>query len=426
MFEEYFSWVPGIRFENTFSPSHWTVPAHASLYTGYYPSEIDVHGKAPSLDCSKPVLAEKFHDTGFHTRLISANPNIVYHDGWTRGFEEVKTPYDLAIPNGVFDWPNFLKSTDGFGLSLYAEGVKRCIMGDSATLPSLRFAATLKRQGGIDSLLDDDGAQVIYTYLNEQRFADDELLVVNLMEAHTPYNPPDEYNTAGEAVGVDFGQAVAGDVEDDQFVRQGYEDAVRYLADTYRDIFEELERAFEFVFTLSDHGECLGEHGMWNHGYGLYPELVHVPLVVSGPSIDSTELRSDPVTFLDIFQTACDLAEIGAESRGVNVLEEERTESILTEYHGLLSWHFDQLNRYEIPQRKVERYDVPLNGIANASGAYGYETHNSEFVASEELGSVLLEDMDRLRAHIGPMSLSEEDHTVSPEVEEQLRGLGYM
>ena len=39
---------------------------------------------------------------------------------------------------------------------------------------------------------------------------------------------------------------------------------------------------FDIVVTCADHGELLGEHDLWGHGFGLYPELLRVPLVVSG------------------------------------------------------------------------------------------------------------------------------------------------
>lgn len=41
-FDEHFDWLPGRRFENAWAPSHWTVPVHASLFTGHYPSEVGV------------------------------------------------------------------------------------------------------------------------------------------------------------------------------------------------------------------------------------------------------------------------------------------------------------------------------------------------------------------------------------------------
>jgi len=436
-FDDHFDWLPGIHFDRAYSTSHWTVPAHASLYTGRYPSELGVHGKSPALDCREPVLAEQFREAGYRTRLLSANPNIVYHDGWERGFEEVKTSYDIAhlhnsVQENVLDWPHFIKSSKKSGLSVYIEGIKSCMSRDVSTIKSLRHGINLKRQGGISSLLEDDGAAVVDKYIRDQEFSESEFLFVNLMEAHNPYDPPVEYNTAGESVGAVFGEAISNEVENETQIRQGYDDAVRYLADVYRDIFEGLEQSFDYVITLSDHGECLGEHGMWNHGYGVYSELVHVPLVISGGGVDAptgSDLRSDIVSLLDVHQTVADLAGISVDSRGTNVLETSRDEPAMTEYHGLLSWHYEQLCRYGVTDEEMDALEPPLNGVVDSEGRYGYETHDSGFVAQNEASEALQRELDRIRKEVEPISIDSDAEVESgdlpAEVEAQLRNLGY-
>lgn len=39
LFDAHFGWMPGERFEHAWSTTHWTAAAHASLFTGLYPSE---------------------------------------------------------------------------------------------------------------------------------------------------------------------------------------------------------------------------------------------------------------------------------------------------------------------------------------------------------------------------------------------------
>ena len=48
-FEEFFDWLPGVRFTNVFSPGHYTIPAHAGIFTGQYPSEVGTHAKSEDL-----------------------------------------------------------------------------------------------------------------------------------------------------------------------------------------------------------------------------------------------------------------------------------------------------------------------------------------------------------------------------------------
>jgi arylsulfatase A-like enzyme len=50
-FDREFDWLPGRRFSAAYSTGSWTVPAHASLFAGKYPSELGVHSKNRFLDC---------------------------------------------------------------------------------------------------------------------------------------------------------------------------------------------------------------------------------------------------------------------------------------------------------------------------------------------------------------------------------------
>ena len=66
-FREYFDWLPGQFYSRAFSTSHWTVPAHASLFTGKYGSELGVTAKSPSLDCDEITLPEALSAAGYRT-----------------------------------------------------------------------------------------------------------------------------------------------------------------------------------------------------------------------------------------------------------------------------------------------------------------------------------------------------------------------
>jgi len=61
------------------------------------------------------------------------------------------------------------------------------------------------------------------------------------------------------------------------------------------------------VFT-SDHGEEFFEHGGTSHGYSLYEEMIHVPLLIYAPGLLPEGKRiSTPVRSVDIFPTLCEL-----------------------------------------------------------------------------------------------------------------------
>jgi hypothetical protein len=62
-FDGHFDWLPGTVFENAWSTSGWTVPAHGTLFTGLYPSESGVYPKAEILNTEKKVLADGVVDS---------------------------------------------------------------------------------------------------------------------------------------------------------------------------------------------------------------------------------------------------------------------------------------------------------------------------------------------------------------------------
>ncbi len=92
-----------------------------------------------------------------------------------------------------------------------------------------------------------------------------------------------------------------------------YDAALRDLDDATRRLFEGLdERGLldETVVVLtSDHGENLGDHGLFNHRFALWRTLTHVPLVVWHPDL-SGERRSEPVSTRDLFGTVARLSRV--------------------------------------------------------------------------------------------------------------------
>ncbi|SCZ70906.1 Arylsulfatase A [Epibacterium ulvae] len=66
------------------------------------------------------------------------------------------------------------------------------------------------------------------------------------------------------------------------------------------------------VIFLADHGEWLGDHGLLLKGPMLYDGLLRVPCLIQGPGIPKAQVVSDPISTIDAFATAADLAKISA------------------------------------------------------------------------------------------------------------------
>jgi arylsulfatase A-like enzyme len=375
-FERHFDWLPGQRFDNAWAPSHWTVPAHGSLFTGLYPSETGVHARQPSLHCDELALAEQLAGEGYTTRAFSCNPYVSPAFDYDRGFAEFTGSWRLRqLDPTLFDWNTFVSETRDEGPARYLRGLYRCLREDCRTVPSLRHGVQMKlrgwdRFGGID----DDGAAAALEYVQNTTFGSEEFLYMNLMEAHTPYDPPKGYNTVDATHGLSLREVLFEEdaTIDAEAVRQAYDDCVRYLSDVYEEIFAVLADQFDYVITLADHGELLGEHGGWMHGYGLYTELTNVPLCVHGPETEAGA-TDDLVSLLDVHATVLDIA-TGADSpRGTSLLGERHTDACLTEYHGFTAQKIEKLGRTEILERRLDRYDQTFRGLVQPD-YYGFET----------------------------------------------------
>lgn len=416
-FEKHFDWLDGLRFTNAYSTSHWTIPAHASLFTGLYPSEAGVYAKSPSLECDTPVLAERLREAGHRTRFFSGNGNITAWPGWERGFSEFVKPRELdpRFENTV-DWDEFDDSIDVSGPRKYLRSVLHCINADEPTVRSLKHGYHRMRKSNADG-----GGADILTRLKSTDFrSDDEFLTVNLMETHTPYHPPPGVD---DPVRVSIGQAFADNVDSPDRIRSAYDHSASYLSEIYEEIHDVLRRDFDYVITLSDHGEMLGEHGLWNHGYGLYPELTRIPLVISGSNVDE-EIRSEPTSILDVHATIGALTDVAVDGRGRNLLDDDfQARHRLVEYHGFMDSHRDQFEREGASLATFDERDEPLYGFVTSTGEYGYQTHSDGLRFTDEVidgfEELLLEKRD---------SLDEVDQKavdVDDSVKQRLRDLGY-
>ena len=68
------------------------------------------------------------------------------------------------------------------------------------------------------------------------------------------------------------------------------------------------EWANTYVIITADHGEGFGEHGTYTHGWNLYREVLHVPLIIAGPGIPAGVRITDIARTRQIFTTALELA----------------------------------------------------------------------------------------------------------------------
>lgn len=432
-FDEHFDWLPGIRFEDAWAPGGWTVPVHAALFGGAYPSELGVYAKAQSLTCERPVLAERLSRAGYATRGFSANANICGTFAFDRGFDEFETSWrDSGRDADVLDWGAFLSETQDEGtVRRYLHALYRCVASDVDTLKSLEYGLRRKLYdlGYRDLAGFPDGAKVALDLFRDTDFGTDEFLFVNLAEPHAPYDPPKSYRTVEiDTKSPSIRHSLYDDPDEDPAdIRQAYDDCVRYLSEVYRDVFATLADDFDYVITLSDHGEMFGTDGLWEHNYGLYPELTHVPLTVYRGR-EEFERREETVNVLDVHRTVLDLAGCeDAPSRGQNLLDAPESREYLAERHGLRTVEMTHLRNTGVPEQDVLRFDREFRGIVRPGGFYswetldGYKTHgDGDLDDAKERLERAFDELDT-----ADVALDDDDPEVPPDVQDRLEYLGY-
>lgn len=424
-FDSHFDWLPGTRFENTWSTSHWTAPAHASLFTGLYPGEHGVNAKSPVFDYPNQCLNERLSDAGISTRAFSTNAYASPSFNFDRGFDEFTGDYRMRCRAGhTFDWYALINEQER-GIGRYIAGLRGCIRSDN-TLESLKNGVLIKAyEEGLWSPTD-SGISEAVRWAQSSSFHEDEFVFVNLMEAHSPYlRLPDDYLPQfGEDVIPENPtvKQVFRDVDNER-LQEAYNCAVDYLSDRYQVLFDELVDRFDYVITVSDHGELLGDRGYYGHNYGLFPELTQVPLVISTGDGNNDEVK-ELVSLLDVHATILDLfGEDHSHSRGRSLVADERTEpdAYLTQSFGLQTRF---LNRVD-DTLDVARFDTPLKGVATPEG-YGFESVDEEWIQErtdadlrKEMRS-MLSDLDHLPERSGAESEMDEG------TRRHLEDLGYV
>jgi arylsulfatase A-like enzyme len=120
-------------------------------------------------------------------------------------------------------------------------------------------------------------------------------LWVHFFEPHPPY--------VHRVKPKDFGSDMVGQ----------YDGELRFADDKLTGLLEAIQRhpaAGRTVVVFSaDHGRGLGEHGLATHGYDLYAENLHVPLMFYVPGLRPRRIRN-PVAMLDLLPTLVNLARI--------------------------------------------------------------------------------------------------------------------
>jgi arylsulfatase A-like enzyme len=256
----------GVVFERAYAPSPWTLPSHASLLTGLYPSHHGAFNEKLSLPAGVETLADRRAVRGFATGAVV--------NSWF--FDEI---YGLAR-----------------GFESYAN-----------------VPAHLKRGGAAPSV-----SALGLRWLGE-RDGRPFFLFLHYYDVHSDYNAEEEYEALfrGSYAGdIDGSTAQLREIQRGERRLDGagrdhlidlYDAEIRQMDARLELLFEQLEDAGalegSLVVITSDHGEEFLEHGGVLHGGTYYEEVLRVPLVVVGPDVPAGLRVETPVSLVDLAPT---------------------------------------------------------------------------------------------------------------------------
>lgn len=283
----------GVRFDRVISPAPWTLPAHASIFTGRWPHELSASWLSP-LDGHYPTLAEVLARHGWVTAGFVANTQYTSRQtGLARGFGHYRdypvTPAQILLSSA---FNRFL---------LHSRYRERALLRIHAADINAAFLHWLQRPRR---------GRPFFAFLN-------------YMDAHDPYQPPAPFAGRFSSPG-DLAQIKA--LEEDtpgrewspaviHAARAAYDESILSLDAQLGELFDTLRARGildnTLVVVTSDHGEEFGEHGVFFHGNSLYRPSVEVPLLMRWPGwVPKGATVTEPVSTRDLAATLADLAGI--------------------------------------------------------------------------------------------------------------------
>ena len=331
----------GTRFANAYTPSPMCVPTRAAIATGRYPHETGYWDSAHPYDGEVPswghrliesgrtcVSVGKLHfrssddDNGFAPELLPMH--VVDGIGWTPGL--LRDP----LPDYSEQAAELARDT-GVGESSYTDYDRRVCA---------RACSWLEQ----DAPLQDDPWTLFVSFVapHYPLSAPEEFFKLYPTDA---LDPPRDRDGVNRHPVLDALRAFY--CYDDYFsdekameARAAYYGLVSFLDHNVGRVLEALQRSRTADDTLvvytSDHGELLGNHGLWTK-QTMHEESAGVPLVLSGPGVTEGAVREDPVSLIDLYPTVLEVAGVEAAQddppHGRSLMRANENRNVVSEFH---------------------------------------------------------------------------------------------
>ncbi len=394
-----------LKFKHALTAAPWTPASVATMFTGLYPTS---HGMVPpndrelakkgfaKLNPNLETIAEVLKQQGYTTAGVSPNPWITKEFGYTQGFDEF---YYIARK------------------------------------PAEKIT--------------ESGEEIITKWLNDKsskKSSDPFFLYLHYLDPHDPYTPPPPYDTKfqGPLLKSPF-------TYDEKMLSLigRYDGEINYMDTQLGRLFSFLKEKelYEdlFIVIVSDHGEQFKEHGNLRHGYKLFNEEVHIPLLIkTNRKSDSAKIIETTVSTVDIYPTI--LARLGITPpknlQGVSLLNEKAIKDrksvisevrriydmkSVTDFHGkhlVMEVPYDQKD--PDVSKSLESWRSPnIIGLFDSHNDYACMTKMKDPQLKSELKSSF-DEIFLTALKNQSVATSERSEEISNETLDQLKSLGYL
>lgn len=422
-----------VLYEQAITSAGWSLPAHASLFTGLYASRHGADDQHKYLEPEHLTLAEILSAHGYHALAFCENPYVGPATGLDRGFQWFNRSFNTSVK------PVFKK----------AEIFKRKFRNAIAQV-----------QGGHDSGAANINRHVLESLRRLKSEPKPFFMFLHYEDTHAPYRLPKSF-ARFLPKGVDLQSAMQVNQDpwkhlidpkkmqesDFEILRALYDNELYYVDYRIGQILNELKAMQIFdntmVVVTADHGENLGDHGMMAHKYCLYDTLMHVPLIIhySAGATKPGHVQHQVQT-LDLVPTILNMlgetdSDLFRSLQGYDLLSSHRREFTIAEQSR------PDLSKFytRFPGVDVSRFDRALTMIRDDHYKYIWASDgkhelydrvadpNEQYNLIQILVSMAANLQDRLdqwKSGFKPAEPSTPAPEFDQEVVERLQALGYL
>lgn len=344
-----------------------TLPSHTSLFTSTYPFQNQIEENAERVPAGAITLASVLRNNGYKTAAFIGCVFLEREMGLDQGFD-------------VFDSPFNFQAFSAISGSMFFAGT-----------PQNPYTVRDRRDGALVV-----GAATRWLNANRDQPV---FLFLHLFDLHKPYKQP------GYDAGIEYVDHLLGAFKQ-TLIKTGLWDR-------------------SLVVLLSDHGESLGDHGEYTHGYFIYRSTLWVPLMIHWPSNAPNQppKSTQPAGLIDVAPTILDFLHLPAPPsfEGKSLLSNEPREVYAESLHTHDAFGWAPLRSLRAgPYKYIQAPRPELYNLQTDP----HEQHNL-YATNSAKAIELKEDLAKLLARHAPKRPSTPTE-ISPQTRALLGSLGYL